>query len=282
MSDVFAIVLGTMQDAGLPHIGCRRRRCQAGSAHAACLGVVDARQVPPAVWLIDATPDIKHQLALLAEWLGPHPTRSERLRQPDGIFLTHAHMGHTAGLPQLGPEGMFVQNMPLYASAALLEMVRAMPLWRPLVDQLDLRPLLPGSPLPLAPDLVLTPVPVLHRDEVGSGTFGFHIQGSGRTLLYVPDIDDWGRWSEAELWLARSDIILADATFFSPDELGGRPPVAHPLIPDTLAFFAHHAGELWLTHLNHTNAALDAASSAYQTVRDAGCDVVSLGQRFLL
>ncbi|MEJ2748398.1 MAG: hypothetical protein P8183_10890 [Anaerolineae bacterium] len=97
--DVFAVVLGEMQDAGLPHIGCRCPNCVSGrTGYAASLAVVDARGKETAVYLLDATPDIKYQLDSLADWLGPHKQRPYRFNPPAAIFLTHAHMGHIGGL----------------------------------------------------------------------------------------------------------------------------------------------------------------------------------------
>jgi pyrroloquinoline quinone biosynthesis protein B len=118
-----------MQDAGLPHVGCRCPRCAAAykepelAQYAASLAIVDTRSVPAGVWLIDASPDIRYQINMLADLLGPHPVMADRTRQPDGIFLTHTHMGHTAGLAQLGPEGMNVQSLPVYAAAPLVEVL---------------------------------------------------------------------------------------------------------------------------------------------------------------
>ncbi|KAA3657804.1 MAG: pyrroloquinoline quinone biosynthesis protein PqqB, partial [Chloroflexi bacterium] len=67
MSDLFALILGEMQDAGLPHIGCRCENCVSGRVgYPASLAVVDARGDETAVFLLDATPDIKHQLAMLS------------------------------------------------------------------------------------------------------------------------------------------------------------------------------------------------------------------------
>ena len=107
-NSVSVVVLGIMQDGGLPHMGCRCRRCSQAyedphkGEYVACLGIVDRRTEPAKMWLVDATPDIKYQLELLGEYIGPHPKQARRLRQPDGIFLTHAHMGHIAGLSQFG------------------------------------------------------------------------------------------------------------------------------------------------------------------------------------
>ena len=283
---VSAVVLGIMQDAGLPHAGCRCRRCMAAyedpglTQYAASLAIVDARGEAAGVWLIDATPDIRHQLNMLAGVLGPHPAAAERLRQPDGLFLTHAHMGHTAGLAQLGPEGMNVQSLPVYASAALVEILDETRLWRPLTGNLDLRPFETGQPVHLAPDLTVIPLPVPHRDELDSGTFAMRIEGPGRALLYLPDIDSWAQWPEARQILEEVDVALVDASFYSADELGGRPPVAHPLVPDTLAYWKGIRTRLVLTHLNHTNPVLDIGSPAREAVLAGGAEIASNGQRF--
>lgn len=276
---LFAVVLGMMQDAGMPHIGCRCPHCMQGRVeYAACLGLVDARAAPARVWLIDATPNIKHQLNYLADWLGPHPTRPHRLRQPDGLFLTHAHMGHISGLSQLGPEGMFVQDLPVYAAAPLIDLLGQTRLWQPLLANLQLRPLIAYQTVPLASDLTITPLPVPHRDELGTGTFAFFVQGPGQSLLYAPDIDDWQLWPEAACWFPQANVALVDGCFYSSDELGGRPPVAHPLIPDTLAFASRFSTRLLFTHLNHTNPALDVTSPAYAAIRAAHAEIAGMGE----
>jgi pyrroloquinoline quinone biosynthesis protein B len=246
--------------------------------YAASLAIIDARPQPSSVWLVDASPDIKFQLSLLAPLLGPHPRMPERFRQPDGLLLTHAHMGHMAGLAQLGPEAMHVRDLPLYASHGLAKVLRETILWRPLLDNLRLTTVADGVAFDLAPQLLITPLAVPHRDELGTGTFAFRIQGPERSLLYVPDIDDWRQWPAARQVLSGVDLILADATFYSADELGGRPPVAHPLVPDTVDFFAGLPGQLILTHLNHTNRLLDRDDPARAELAAQGIAVAHFGQ----
>lgn len=287
-SGVSAVVLGIMQDAGLPHVGCRCARCREAFDHperagrAACLALVDERADPAQVWLIDATPDIGRQLNDLAYALGPHPYRADRLRPPDGILLTHGHMGHIGGLPQLGPEGMAVANLPVYASDALTAVIRDSAVWRPLMAGLEWRPLVAGHRFELAPSLTITPLAVPHRDEWGAGTFAFLVEGPSRTLLYVPDIDIWEQWPEARATVAAVDVALVDATFYSVAELSGRPPVAHPFVPDTLAFFGESASKLVLIHINHTNPLLDEGGAERATVHRRGAAVARQGQTFSL
>lgn len=289
---VTAVILGIMQDGGLPHIGCRCVRCtavhegQRPPEYVACLGLVDRRGERTAVWLFDATPDIKRQIHLLADVLGQshHP---DRLRPPDGVFLTHAHMGHSGGLPQLGPEAMAARGMRLYGPARLLALLADSPFLRPLTDHLHLRPILPQQTIQLAPDLRVTAVPVPHRDETDSGAFAYRIDGPARSLLYLPDIDRWQAWPQAEQQLAAVDFALVDATFYSVDELDGRAPdddtaVVHPLVPHTIKLFARLPGQLILIHINHTNPILDPDSRERQAVLAAGVQIACAGQTFAL
>jgi pyrroloquinoline quinone biosynthesis protein B len=303
---VTAVVLGIMQDGGLPHAGCRCERCVAAFndpekiEYAACLGLVDTRtstgsaSASPGsaatVYIFDATPDIKFQLNMLSTALGLHPDRPDRLRQPEGIFLTHAHMGHIAGLPQLGPEVMDVERLPVYASYEMGRLLQATPLWEPMLKNVRLVPLQPEQYVEVAQDIKITAVPVPHRDEWEVGTFAYKIEGPNRSLLYVPDIDRWEAWLDGDDMLNSVDVALVDASFYSKDELDNHfdkrgakhEPIAHPLVPQTLKFFADLDCELVLTHFNHTNPVLDVDSQARFLVNAAGAQVAQTGQMFRL
>jgi pyrroloquinoline quinone biosynthesis protein B len=280
---VTAVILGIMQDGGLPHIGCQCARCAAAQVdpglerYAAGLALIDWRGAAPMVWLIDATPDIRRQLALMVRALGPHPRRRERVRQPDGLFLTHAHMGHIGGLPQFGPEAMAVTGLPVYGTAGLISLLSKATLWRPVVSALTLKVMEPDTPLLLGEALTITALPVPHRDELQVGTLAYRIDGPRRSLLYVPDIDAWHLWPQATGQISAVDVALLDASFYSDVELEGRAPVAHPLVPETLYHFSELPARLILTHINHTNPILDIGSPEREMVRRAGAEVATQG-----
>lgn len=285
---VFAAVVGTVQDGGLPHAGCRCDNCQrawvdpAARGYVVSLALVDTRGAQPAVYLIDATPDIKFQLEMLGAWLGPHPQRPQRINQPAAIFLTHAHMGHVAGLSQLSFESMAVQNLLVYGSEKLMAILQETELWRPLVSQLDMRAITDQQTIALANELHITPVKVPHRDEWGTGTYGFKIDGPAKSLFYMPDIDSLDQWAAAETVLNSVDVTLVDAAFYEAGELRGRAAVRHASIQDTLTFWEKIDSQLVLTHFNHTNPLLNPAAPERTAVQAAGAILAETGMIFAL
>src|SRR5699024_11326019 len=88
-------VLGTEQDAGVPHINCFCKNCSQAIRNptyrrlAASLALVCPEENR---WhLIDCTPDFREQMRHIQE-------RYHLNGKPmDHIFLTHAHMGHFPG-----------------------------------------------------------------------------------------------------------------------------------------------------------------------------------------
>lgn len=108
------LVLGNVQDAGSPQIGCTKDCCKQLFEHpdndrmVVSLGIIDA--INNKNFLIEATPDIVRQSKILRSY-----TAFSKKEIPDGIFLTHAHIGHYAGLMYLGKEAMNAQQIPVYA-----------------------------------------------------------------------------------------------------------------------------------------------------------------------
>jgi pyrroloquinoline quinone biosynthesis protein B len=282
--------VGTVQDGGLPHVACPCDRCElarrdpARARRVASLALVDPGREPPAVFLVDATPDLPAQLELLADVRRPPAGQVDRAPL-DGILLTHAHIGHYLGLAFLGYEAVHVQGLPVWASSRMAEYLRTNGPWSQLVtkQEIELREMAPDVEVRLTPALAVTPFLVPHRDEY-SDTLGFLVAGPERRVLYVPDTDRWETW-ELPLTdrLAEVDAAILDGTFYSPDELPGRSvaEIGHPPIQVTMEMLAElvRRGSLavYFTHLNHSNPALDPDGAAAAEIRRRGFQVLPEG-----
>jgi pyrroloquinoline quinone biosynthesis protein B len=281
--DVRAVVLGIAQDGGVPHIGCtqplcvRARREPARRRRVAALGLVDGDRR----YLIDATPDIDSQLESLNAGRKP-----ERRRPVDGILLTHAHVGHYAGLMSLGREMLGAESVLVYATPKMAAFLRGNEPWRSLVERRNVNvvEVIPGHEIALG-RLRITVIAVPHRDEL-SDTVGYRVRGpSGRGVLYVPDVDKWERWDRRlDYEVAAVDVALLDGTFHDAAELPGRDmsEVPHPFVPETLqALPPPLRKRVRFIHLNHTNRLLwDAgARSAAGAVVARDGDVIALSAR---
>jgi pyrroloquinoline quinone biosynthesis protein B len=257
---VRSVVLGVAQDGGVPHIGCTQELCSTARRdpsrrqRVACLGLVD--EAAGKRFLIDATPDLASQI----ESLNHGREGFDRFRPVEGILLTHAHVGHYAGLMFLGREALGARGVPVHATPRMARFLRENAPWSQLValGNVELREMEPGRELALTPSLAVTPLAVPHRDEL-SDTVGFRIRGPGRTLLYIPDVDKWEEWERRiEDEVGRADLALLDGSFLSADELPGRSlaEVPHPLVGETRRRLAAFRGRVAFIHLNHTNRLL--------------------------
>jgi pyrroloquinoline quinone biosynthesis protein B len=279
-SGPYAVVLGIAQDGGMPHAGCKQPLCAEARSdstkrlHVASLGLVD-----PAAgkrFLVDATPDFAEQM----ESLGG---------RPDGILLTHAHIGHYLGLAQLGREVLGARRIPVYCTPSMAMFLRANKPWSRLValENIAIHEVAPGSEVVLTENLRATPIRVPHRDE-DSDTVAWLIRGPSRSILWLPDIDKWQKWdrSLATILEDLSLIAFVDGTFHSADEIPGRSiaEIPHPLASETAEILApapQAKGRVFVVHLNHTNRLLwDADARAALEARGLG--VAKEGQRIPL
>jgi pyrroloquinoline quinone biosynthesis protein B len=286
----YVLVLGIAQDGGFPQAGCRRpdacervRRGELPGARVSSLGLVDPGSGRR--WLFDATPDLPSQLEDLA---AAAPARRRPL--PEGIFLTHAHVGHYLGLAHLGHEIIGASGVPVWAMPRMRLFLAENGPWSQLVafGNLELRPLAAEEEVRLSPDLTVTPLLVPHRDEF-SETVAFRIRGPRRTALYLPDIDKWERWQRRiEEVLAGVDVAYLDGTFYADGEVPGRDmsEILHPFITETLerlaALPAAERARVRFIHLNHTNPALLADGAARRRIAAAGFGVAVEGEPFEL
>ncbi len=298
--DPFIAVLGIAQDAGYPQAACRKPCCErawldpSARRFVASLAIID-----PATgerWIVDATPDLKEQLHLLDEIAPPRSDNERALHsQPllAGVLLTHAHIGHYTGLQDLGREVTGARDVPVYAMPRMRAFLTDNAPWSQLVTlhNIDLRELDADTAIALNERITITPITVPHRDEF-SETVAFRIEGPGRSVLYLPDIDRWTQWDEQghrlEDELARVDAAYLDATFFSGDELGGRDmsQIPHPTARTTMDRLAdlpeRERAKVRFIHLNHTNPLLDPDSDAAQEVARRGFSVAEQGECFQL
>ena len=276
----YAVVLGIAQDGGVPHAGCRQPLCveartdPAKRRRVASLGLVD-----PAAgrrFLVDATPDFADQI----ESLGG---------RPDGILLTHAHVGHYLGLAQLGREVLGARNVPVYCTPSMAKFLRENKPWSRLValENIAIREVAPGSEVVLTDSLRATPIRVPHRDE-DSDTVAWLIRGPSRAILWLPDIDKWEKWDRSLPALLEDPALVAfvDGTFQSADEIPGRSiaEIPHPLVSETAALVAgmpQARGRVYLVHLNHTNRLL-WDENAKAALAERGVGVATEGQRIPL
>ena len=285
--NLYALVLGTAQDGGMPQAGCYSAACQAARASADPVYVASLALVEPGAeryYLVDASPDVARQMDLIPE-TGFRQRAADR-RPFDGIFLTHAHIGHYLGLAVLGREGLGMAPTPCWCTQRMADYLAANGPWSLLVDEgrLDLRPMTPGRRYTIDDHLEATAVTVPHRQEF-SDTVAFLFHGPDRTLLYLPDVDRWGvAGFEVEAVVAAADISLLDGSFYSAAELPGRSQedIAHPLIPDTmerLQPLVDEGARVVFTHLNNTNPVLDSVSVERKSVVERGFEVARAGDR---
>lgn len=281
----YILVLGTIQDAGSPHIGCDKICCS-DIPDKACRKVSSLAIVDPQsnhYWILDATPDFPAQNRMARNEL------SEGGLVPTGIFLTHAHIGHYTGLMYLGREAKGSQNVPVYAMPRMDSFLRSNGPWSQLVDlnNIELKRLKADSAVQLTPDIRVTPFLVPHRDEY-SETVGFRIEGPNKSALFIPDINKWTSWERSiNDEVHQVDLAFIDATFYSEGELPGRPmsEIPHPFVVETRQLFEHEPdsikNRIQFIHLNHSNPLL-YNDSVQNELKQAGYRMAKSGGRYPL
>lgn len=283
LPDKFLVVLGIAQDAGYPQVGCTQSCCkvywdgeQTGKQPVS-LALVDHRSGK--YWLFEATPGITHQLHRLQDFL---PSTNYT---PEGIFITHAHIGHYAGLMQLGREVMGTKNIPVWAMPRMDSFLRNNGPWSQLtrLENIRLEKLAADSMVQPAPFFSVTPVRVPHRDEY-SETVGFKIQTPGKKILFIPDIDKWEKWDrDIAKEIAQCDMALLDGSFYRNGELPGRDmsEIPHPFVEESMRLLAplseKERAKVYFIHFNHTNPLLRTGSAEKGEVKIAGFGIAEEG-----
>ena len=286
-SEILLKVLGTIQDGGIPHMGCSKECCsnyflsKKSRIGVSSLGVSNLKHNTN--YIIDATPNINFQLIDLIGNADP----SKKL---NGIFLTHAHMGHYAGLLNFGRESLNSKNIPLYLMPKFYNFILNNGPWNQLVElnNIKLNKIYNREKVILHNNLSFTPIQVPHRDEY-SETVGYFIEGIHKKALYIPDIDKWAKWEVSIVEMIKSvDYAFLDGTFFDEKEINNRDisEIPHPFIIESLKLFKELDGseksKVYFIHLNHTNPVLNSESSEYKKVISAGFNIAKTGMEFFL
>ena len=286
-SEILLKVLGTIQDGGIPHMGCSKECCsnyflsKKSRIGVSSLGVSNLKHNTN--YIIDATPNINFQLIDLIGNADP----SKKL---NGIFLTHAHMGHYAGLLNFGRESLNSKNIPLYLMPKFYNFILNNGPWNQLVElnNIKLNKIYNREKVILHNNLSFTPIQVPHRDEY-SETVGYVIEGIHKKALYIPDIDKWAKWEVSIVEMIKSvDYAFLDGTFFDEKEINNRDisEIPHPFIIESLKLFKEldesEKSKVYFIHLNHTNPVLNSESSEYKKVISAGFNIAKTGMEFFL
>lgn len=263
-SDLFVTILGVAQDGGYPQSGCKKPCCRLAwqdvseRKFVSCIAVVDQKSNQR--FLFDCTPDFREQLRLL-DVIAPMEGQGIGI---DGIFLTHAHMGHYAGLIHLGLEALDTKSLKVHGTQRMQTFLTNNGPWSQLIKlkNIEVNPFRIDEPVKLNDRLSVTAFKVPHRDEF-TDTVGFKISSAKKSVVYLPDIDKWSKWGRAiEDVVASVDVAFLDGSFFDKGELPGRDmaEIPHPFVTESIARFSTLDREvrsrIKFIHLNHTNPAI--------------------------
>jgi pyrroloquinoline quinone biosynthesis protein B len=291
-SQVKLVVLGTTQDAGSPQAGCKKECCKNlfdnpdETRKVVSLGLID--ETSKQKWLFEATPDFPAQIKMLK-----NSCSFETAETPDGIFVSHGHIGHYTGLMYLGKEAMGAKDVSTYVMPRMKDYLTKNGPWSQLVKNKNivLEEVFAEKQIVLSYDVSVIPFLVPHRDEY-TETIGFKIITSEKSVLFIPDIDKWEKWEKWEKEIIKElkqvDYAFLDATFFDGDELPNRNmnEIPHPFVVESMKLFQNleevQKKKIYFIHFNHTNPLLNKDSEQFKQVLQNGFNVAEFGNEILL
>ena len=263
------VVLGSGQDAGAPQFGgppVDIERTASSLLVAAPTGTQ---------YLFDASPDLRVQSQVAG--FDPHAL--------GGVFLTHAHMGHYLGLAHFGNEAAATSSIRCFGTASMHSYLSRNEPWRSLFTRkhMAFNILVPGVEILVDETLAVTAHLVPHRPDF-SDTVGYVVRNlmTDDSILYLPDIDTWGRWDDARRIVDPTTFAFLDASFSSVEELPGRAmsEFPHPLVSETVAQFSTSPSQIVLTHINHSNALGRLGAEATDMANEAGFLIAADGDAY--
>ena len=282
------VILGTIQDAGSPQIGCKKECCidlfnyPDKDRKVVSLGLIDVEEKK--TYLFEATPDLISQAKVLKGLAGINR------EIPHGIFLTHAHIGHYTGLMYLGKEAMNADSTPVFVMPKMKSFLKGNGPWSQLVinKNISLKGINDAFNIQLTPTLTVSPFIVPHRDEF-SETVGYIITGPNKSALFIPDIDKWEKWDKDIIEvIAKVDYAFIDGTFYDEKELDNRDmsEIPHPFIVESMAKFKDlpitEKNKIYFIHFNHTNPLINPNSKETKTVIGNGFNIAKIDSKFPL
>ena len=281
----YLMVLGITQDTGYPQINCSESCCEVAWGETelkkmtTSLAIVDP--ISNQQWILDATPNITEQLHLLNKTSG--------IKNIEGIFITHAHIGHYTGLMYFGKEGMNTSKIPVYVMPKMKKFLEKNAPWSQLVKSknISLNLIKDQSFIQLNERIRITPFLVPHRDDY-SETVGFKIQTTSKSSIFIPDIDKWEIWDKDIISIVKdTDYAFLDGTFYKNGELNrDMSQIPHPFVEESMELFSilpnSDKNKIYFIHMNHTNPLLIENSKEKNNVIKNGFNVAVQGSYFYL
>jgi len=160
--------------------------------------------------------------------------------------------------------------------------------WSQLVSNknISLQELKDNEEVALTSSLKVVPFTVPHRDEY-SETVGYKINGPNKSVLFIPDIDKWGKWkTDIVSEIKKVDYAFLDATFYDSEEINNRDisEIPHPFVIESMELFKNllpaEKEKIHFIHFNHTNPLLNPDSEQSKEVLKKGFQIARLHQQF--
>ena len=282
----YIYILGNVQDAGLPHIGCQHEFCkdkfnEFEEYFTTSIAVIDP--LNKKYILFEATPDLPYQLNYLDKKI------FKKFLLPESVFITHAHIGHYAGLIYFGREALGSKELKINVLPKMANFLKTNGPWSQLVEinNINIHEINFGQKTNYLSNISIKPIKVPHRDEY-SETAAYQIIGKNKKALFIPDIDKWEKWDKNLIELVQEfDYLLLDATFYQSAEINRDiSEIPHPLVTETMNLLKELTQEdknkVYFIHMNHTNLMLDPESELSKLVISKGFNIARLGQKLYL
>lgn len=262
-------VLGSVQDGGVPHLGCECDTCEEARAnpekrkYSTSLLLKEDGSEDSVRYLIDATPDIRFQVT--AGYL-------------DGVFVPHSELGHVTGLLYFGQEGIDSDDINVYCSEPVENFLMRNDPFRYLIDRenIETQEFTDGDEQEIQGGKVESrEIPHAH---ISRNTTSYMIEGEEKKLYYLSDINEFN--DDVIDSIKEADIAVIDGTFWSRDEIDRFDEVMHPPIKETMEETKKFDTEIYFTHINHTNPVLNPESPERKELEENGFSVVEKGQVF--